>query len=256
MAGFRVDGRMPDQLRPTTIRRSYLETASGSVLIESGGTRLICTVSIENRVPPFVEGTGRGWLTCEYGMLPGSSRRRIPRETASGRPNSRTREIQRMIGRSLRAITDLGALGERTLYVDCDVIQADGGTRTAAITGGYVALVEAICEMRAEGLLDVDPITGQLAAVSCGLVNGQALLDLCYPEDSSAATDMNVVMTRDGKFVEIQATAEGEPFSRNQLDSLLNLASKGIAELFALQTDALGDLIASEEVVADDLAAD
>lgn len=255
MAGFRVDGRMPDQLRPTIIRRSYLETASGSVLIESGGTKLICTVSSENRVPPFVEGTGRGWLTCEYGMLPGSSRQRIPRETASGRPNSRTREIQRMIGRSLRAITDLGALGERTLYVDCDVIQADGGTRTAAITGGYVALVEAICEMRAEGLLDVDPITGQLAAVSCGLVNDKALLDLCYAEDSSAATDMNVVMTRDGKFVEIQATAEGEPFSRNQLDSLLNLASKGIAELFALQIDALGDLIASEEVVAEDLAA-
>ena len=255
MAGFRVDGRMPDQLRPTIIRRSYLETASGSVLIESGGTKLICTVSSENRVPPFVEGTGRGWLTCEYGMLPGSSRQRIPRETASGRPNSRTREIQRMIGRSLRAITDLGALGERTLYVDCDVIQADGGTRTAAITGGYVALVEAICEMRAEGLLDVDPITGQLAAVSCGLVNDKALLDLCYAEDSSAATDMNVVMTRDGKFVEIQATAEGEPFSPNQLDSLLNLASKGIAELFALQIGALGDLIASEEVVAEDLAA-
>ena len=256
MAGFRVDGRMPDQLRPTIIRRSYLETASGSVLIESGGTKLICTVSSENRVPPFVEGTGRGWLTCEYGMLPGSSRQRIPRETASGRPNSRTREIQRMIGRSLRAITDLGALGERTLYVDCDVIQADGGTRTAAITGGYVALVEAIREMRGEGLLDVDPITGQLAAVSCGLVNGQALLDLCYAEDSSAATDMNVVMTGDGKFVEIQATAEGEPFSPDQLDSLLNLASNGIAELFALQIDALGDLIASEEVVADDLAAD
>ena len=255
MAGFRVDGRMPDQLRPTIIRRSYLETASGSVLIESGGTKLICTVSSENRVPPFVEGTGRGWLTCEYGMLPGSSRQRIPRETASGRPNSRTREIQRMIGRSLRAITDLGALGERTLYVDCDVIQADGGTRTAAITGGYVALVEAICEMRAGGLLEVDPITGQLAAVSCGLVNDQALLDLCYAEDSSAATDMNVVMTRDGKFVEIQATAEGEPFSRNQLDSLLNLASRGIAELFALQIEALGDLIASEEVVAEDLAA-
>ncbi len=161
-----------------------------------------------------------------------------------------------MIGRSLRAITDLGALGERTLYVDCDVIQADGGTRTAAITGGYVALVEAIREMRGEGLLDVDPITGQLAAVSCGLVNGQALLDLCYAEDSSAATDMNVVMTGDGKFVEIQATAEGEPFSPDQLDSLLNLASNGIAELFALQIDALGDLIASEEVVADDLAAD
>ena len=256
MAGFRVDGRTPDQLRPTIIRRSYLETASGSVLIESGGTKLICTVSSENRVPPFVEGTGRGWLTCEYGMLPGSSRQRIPRETASGRPNSRTREIQRMIGRSLRAITDLGALGERTLYVDCDVIQADGGTRTAAITGGYVALVEAIREMRGEGLLDVDPITGQLAAVSCGLVNGEALLDLCYAEDSSAATDMNVVMTGDGKFVEIQATAEGEPFSPDQLDSLLNLASKGIAELFALQIDALGDLIASEEVVADDLAAD
>ena len=255
MAGFRVDGRMPDQLRPTTIRRSYLETASGSVLIESGGTKLICTVSSENRVPSFVEGTGRGWLTCEYGMLPGSSRQRIPRETASGRPNSRTREIQRLIGRSLRAIIDLGALGERTLYVDCDVIQADGGTRTAAITGGYVALVEAICDMRAGGLLDVDPIIGQLAAVSCGLVNGQALLDLCYPEDSSATTDMNVVMTRDGKFVEIQATAEGEPLTRNQLDSLLNLAAMGIAELFALQIAALGDLIASEGVVTDDLAA-
>ena len=213
MTGFRVDGRMPDQLRPTTIRRSYLETAPGSVLIVSGGTKVICTVSIENRVPPFVEGTGRGWLTCEYGMLPGASRQRISRETAGGRPNSRTREIQRLIGRSLRAITDLGALGERTLFVDCDVIQADGGTRTAAITGGYVALVEAICDMKAGGLLEGDPVIGQLAAVSCGLVDDEALLDLCYLEDRAAATDMNVAMTKEGKLVEIQATAEGEPFS-------------------------------------------
>lgn len=256
MAGIRADGRMPDQLRPTKIRRSFLETAPGSVLIETGGTKLICTVSSENRVPAFVEGTGRGWLTCEYGMLPGASRQRISRETSGGRPNSRTREIQRMIGRSLRAITDLGALGERTLFVDCDVIQADGGTRTAAITGGYVALVEAVNGMKAGGLLDTDPITGQLAAVSCGLVNGEALLDLCYLEDSSAATDMNVVMTQDGRLVEIQATAEGEPFSRNQVGRLLDLAAKGITELLALQTAVLGDLVASERVVTDDLPGD
>ena len=246
MDGSRIDGRMPDQLRPTTIKRSYLETAPGSVLIESGGTKVICSVSSENRVPPFVQGTGRGWLTSEYGMLPGSSRQRISRETAGGRPNSRTREIQRLIGRSLRAVTDLKALGERTLYVDCDVIQADGGTRTAAITGGYVALVEAICEMKAEGLLDGDPIRGQLAAVSCGLINGRAFLDLCYPEDSSADTDMNVVMTRDGRIVEIQATAEGDPFTRKQMERLLDLAGKGIAELVSLQTAVLGDLLVSE----------
>ena len=246
MTDSRVDGRRPDQLRRTTITRSYLVSAPGSVLVESGETKLICTVSSENRVPPFVEGTGRGWLTCEYGMLPGSSRQRIPRETATGRPNSRTREIQRMIGRSLRAVTDLQAVGERTLYVDCDVIQADGGTRTAAITGGYVALVEAICEMKAGGVLESDPISGQLAAVSCGLVDGEALLDLCYQEDTSATTDMNVVMTRDGRLVEIQATAEGEPFTRNQVDGLLDLATKGIAELLTLQSAVLGDLLASE----------
>ena len=246
MVDSRADGRMPDQLRPTTITRSYLGSAPGSVLVESGETKLICTVSSENRVPPFVEGTGRGWLTSEYGMLPGSSRQRIPRETATGRPNSRTREIQRMIGRSLRAVTDLQALGERTLYVDCDVIQADGGTRTAAITGGYVALVEAISEMKAGGVLEGDPISGQLAAVSCGLVNGEALLDLCYREDSSAATDMNVVMTKDGRLVEIQATAERTPFTPNQMNGLLDLATKGIAELLALQTAVLGDLVASE----------
>ncbi len=246
MTDSRVDGRRPDQLRPTTITRSYLESAPGSVLVESGETKLICTVSSENRVPPFVEGTGRGWLTCEYGMLPGSSRQRIPRETATGRPNSRTREIQRMIGRSLRAVTDLQAVGERTLYVDCDVIQADGGTRTAAITGGYVALVEAIREMKAGGVLESDPISGQLAAVSCGLVDGEALLDLCYQEDTSATTDMNVVMTRDGRLVEIQASAEGEPFTRNQVDGLLDLATKGIAELLTLQSAVLGDLLASE----------
>ncbi len=246
MVDSRVDGRMPDQLRPTTIRRSYLESAPGSALIVSGGTKLICTVSSVNRVPPFVEGTGRGWLTCEYGMLPGSSRQRIPREAAMGRPNSRTREIQRLIGRSLRTVIDLGAVGARTLYVDCDVIQADGGTRTAAITGGYVALVEAISEMKAGGALEGDPISGQLAAVSCGLVNGEALLDLCYQEDSSAATDMNVVMTRDGRLVEIQATAERTPFTLNEMNGLLDLATKGILELLALQTAVLGDLVASE----------
>ena len=246
MAHLRVDGRTPAEMRPTSITRSYLTTASGSVLIENGATKLICTVSCEERVPPFLAGSGKGWLTSEYGMLPGSSPRRISREAATGKPNSRTREIQRLIGRSLRAIIDLENLGEITLYVDCDVIQADGGTRTAAVTGGFVALVEALDNLRRKGLVASNPLRGMLAAVSVGMVGGEALLDLCYEEDSRADTDMNVVMTGDGAIVEMQATAEGAPFTRGQVDELLDLAAAGVTELQVEQRRALGDLLASE----------
>ena len=246
MTGLRIDGRAADEIRATKIIRSYLETAPGAVLIETGGTKLICTVSCEDRVPPFLVGSGNGWLTCEYGMLPGSSSRRIVRESATGKANGRTREIQRLIGRSLRAVVDLKSMGEKTIYVDCDVIQADGGTRTAAITGGYVALVEAVSSLIANGILNTDPVRGQLAAVSVGIVEGESLLDLCYSEDSAAATDMNVVMKANGDLVEIQATAERQAFTRKQLNGLLDLAEKGVAILTERQSAALSDLVVSE----------
>ena len=235
----RVDGRGAKQLRPVTISPSYLNTVPGSALIEMGQTRVLCTVCLETRVPPWLAGSGRGWLTCEYGMLPGSSPHRIARESATGRPNSRVREIQRLIGRSLRAIVDLDALGERTLYVDCDVIQADGGTRTASITGAYVALAQAVETLIRGGELDDDPVAGPLAAVSVGIVEGELLLDLCYKEDSRAQTDMNVVMTAAGGIVEIQATAEGAPFSRAESDQMLDAAAEGIRQLLEFQSEAL-----------------
>jgi ribonuclease PH len=242
MALKRVDGRNPTELRPVEITPGFLKTAPGAVLIEMGDTRVICTVSLEDRVPPFRVGSGAGWLTAEYGMLPGSSPQRIPRESATGRPNGRTREIQRLIGRSLRAVVDLKRIGERTLYIDCDVIQADGGTRTASITGAYVALAEAIKALNQDGKLEENPLREAVAAVSVGIVEGRVLLDLCYQEDARAQTDMNVVMTRGGGIVEIQGTAEGNAFSREETERLLDAASQGIEELLVIQDQVLQGL--------------
>lgn len=235
----RSDGRAANELRQVSITTGYLDTVPGSALIEMGGTRVVCTVSVEDRVPGFLRGSGRGWLTAEYGMLPGSSPQRIARESSTGRPNGRTREIQRLIGRSLRAVTDLSVLGEHTLYVDCDVIRADGGTRTASITGGYVALAQAIDTLTSEHRIAPGALAGALAAVSVGVVDGHVLLDLCYEEDSRADTDMNVVMTDQAGIVEIQATAEGAPFSRPQADEMMDAAAEGISELCRTQRQSL-----------------
>ena len=235
----RSDGRDPDQLRPVRITPKYLKTPLGSALIEIGDTKVICTVSHEERVPPFLLGKGKGWLTAEYSMLPGSSSRRVARESATGRPNSRSREIQRLIGRSLRAIIDLEKIGENTLYIDCDVIQADGGTRTASITGAYVALLEAVDALLISGVIAENPLLEQLAAISVGVVDGRLLLDLCYDEDSRAETDMNVVMTGTGGLIEIQGTAEGRPFTREQAIGLLDMAAGGIDTLIAEQSAVL-----------------
>ncbi len=232
----RAEGRRPEQLRAVKITRDYLEYAEGSVLIEFGKTRLIVSASTEDKVPKFLEGSRQGWVTAEYGMLPKSTRERIPRSRTSGR----TYEIQRLIGRSLRAVTDLEAFGERTLHIDCDVIQADGGTRSAAITGAYVALVDAFRFMDKQGMLSRWPLRAAVAAVSVGIVAGVPVLDLDYAEDSQAEVDLNVVMTDQGRFVEVQGTAEGEPFTREDLDRLLALAGQGLEELFASQRDALG----------------
>jgi len=241
MASERVDGRVAEELRTVNITPKYLQTAPGSVLIEVGQTRVICTVSVEDRVPPFLVGKGVGWLTAEYGMLPGSSERRIARESSTGKVNGRTREIQRLIGRSLRSIIDLDNLAERTLHIDCDVIQADGGTRTASITGAYVALVEAIKKLIAEGVLEGNPLIDAVAAISVGVVGDRVLLDLCYEEDVQAQTDMNLVMTGSGGIVEVQATAEGRPFTRGEAEQMLDIGSKGIRDLLALQEAVLKD---------------
>ena len=237
----RQDGRTPEALRPLTMTPGYTRTAPGSVLMEMGETRVLCTVSVEERVPPFLVGRQQGWLTAEYGMLPGSSPQRIARESSTGRPNGRTREIQRLIGRSLRAAVDLKKLGERTLYIDCDVLQADGGTRTASITGAWVALVLAVRQLHSEGRLPTDDVVGeQIVAVSAGIVAGEALLDLCYAEDSQADTDMNVVMTASGGIIELQATAEKAPFSRAESQALLDLVEGGVTALVEAQQRALG----------------
>jgi ribonuclease PH len=235
----RSGGRRPDQLRPVRITRRYTTHAEGAVLIEAGRTHVLCTVSVEDGVPAFLKGRGQGWLTAEYGMLPRATNTRTRREAADGRQSGRTLEIQRLIGRSLRAVTDLAALGEHTLKVDCDVLQADGGTRCAAITGAYVALADAIAWCRAQGMLAGDPLADVVAAVSVGIVDGVALLDLDYAEDSGCATDMNVVMTGSGGFVEIQGTAERAPFARAEMDALVSLAANGIRELVAAQKAAL-----------------
>jgi ribonuclease PH len=235
----RPSGRAPDQLRPVRLARRFAKHAEGSVLIEFGDTQVLCTASVEDGVPPFLRGKGQGWLTAEYGMLPRATHTRTAREAARGKQSGRTQEIQRLIGRSLRAVIDLKALGERTVTLDCDVLQADGGTRTAAITGGYVALVEACERLVRRKAIAASPIHGQIAAVSVGIVGGFPVLDLDYAEDSQAETDMNVVMNNGGAFVEIQGTAEGHAFRRHELDAMLNLAAAGVGELFALQTQVL-----------------
>jgi ribonuclease PH len=227
-------------LRPVRFTRHFTTHAEGSVLVEFGDTRVLCTASVEEGVPPFLRGKGRGWVTAEYGMLPRSTHTRSAREAARGKQSGRTQEIQRLIGRSLRAAVDLAALGERTVTIDCDVLQADGGTRTAAITGGFVALADACEQLLGRGVLLARPLHGQIAAVSVGIVRGELLLDLDYPEDSEAETDMNVVMNNGGGFVEVQGTAEGHAFRRHEFDALLNLAASGVGQLCALQAQALG----------------
>lgn len=236
---MRPSGRAPDELREIRLTRNYTMYAEGSVLVEFGHTKVICTASVEERVPPWLKGKGQGWVTAEYGMLPRSTGSRMRREASSGRQGGRTMEIQRLIGRSLRAVINLEALGERTITVDCDVIQADGGTRTASITGGYVALADAIQKLMDKGKVKRDPLHGQVASVSVGIYDGTPVLDLDYAEDSNAETDMNVVMNNAGAFIEVQGTAEGHAFRRGELDAMLDLAATGIAELTQKQQEAL-----------------
>jgi ribonuclease PH len=231
----RTDGRTDDQLRPITFERDFTEFAAGSVLVSFGRTKVLCTASVDEDVPRWMRGTGRGWVTGEYSLLPGSTGERVDREAAKGKQSGRTQEIQRLIGRALRAVTDLTAMPEVQIVVDCDVLQADGGTRTAAICGGYVALHDALTRLIMSGKLRAHPLTEACAAISVGIVDAVPMLDLAYVEDSKAEVDMNVVMTSSGKFVEVQGTAEGAAFSRSELDSLLQLASDGITEILAMQ---------------------
>jgi ribonuclease PH len=237
---MRPSQRRPDELRPLRLTRGYTRHAEGSVLVEMGDTRVLCTASLEERVPPFLKGQGQGWITAEYGMLPRSTGERTPREAARGKQGGRTLEIQRLIGRSLRAAVDLARLGERTLTLDCDVLQADGGTRTASITGAWVALYDALAGLRASGALTQDPLRTQVAAVSVGVYRGVPVLDLDYAEDCTAETDMNLVMDGEGRFIEVQGTAEGAAFSRSELDALLELGAAGISGIQAEQRRALG----------------
>jgi ribonuclease PH len=239
---MRADGRKNNELRPLRVTPSYIKTADGSVLIEMGDTRVICTAKLEERVPPFLRNSGKGWITAEYGMLPGSSRERIGRESSRGKVGGRTHEIQRLIGRSLRAVAELNSLGERTIWIDCDVIQADGGTRTASITGAYVALVEAARGWLQRGLISVDPIKDSAAAISIGIVDGKMLLDLCYEEDSKADVDMNFVMTGSGKFIEVQGTAESTPFTKRQMERMAEIAQDGIRQLLKAQKKTIAGL--------------
>ncbi|MBB4591647.1 ribonuclease PH [Xanthomonas cannabis] len=239
MTFSRPSGRTADQLRPVRIERAFTRHAEGSVLVSFGDTRVLCTASVENRVPGFLRGKGEGWVTAEYGMLPRSTHTRSDREAARGKQGGRTLEIQRLIGRALRACVDRNALGERTITLDCDVLQADGGTRTAAITGAYVALADAVNLLLKRGDIKKHPLIGAVAAVSVGIYRGEPVLDLDYPEDSDCDTDMNVVMNDGGGFIELQGTAEGHAFRREELNALLSLAEKGMGELFALQRAAL-----------------
>jgi ribonuclease PH len=232
----RPSGRTPEEMRAVRFTRRFTQHAEGSVLVEFGNTRVLCTASVEEGVPGFLRGKGQGWVTAEYGMLPRATHTRSPREAAKGKQSGRTQEIQRLIGRSLRAVIDLAALGERTITIDCDVLQADGGTRTAAITGGFVALADACDVLIAKKLIAASPLHGQVAAVSVGICGGVPVVDLDYAEDSTAETDMNVVMNNGGGFIEVQGTAEGHAFRRHELDALLNLAASSIAKLFELQT--------------------
>jgi ribonuclease PH len=237
---MRIDNRRPDQMRPITITTNYLMTAEGSALIEAGNTRVLCAATVEETVPQFLRGSGKGWVTAEYSMLPRATATRTPREVTKGRQSGRTLEIQRLIGRSLRSVVDTAALGDRTVVVDCDVLQADGGTRTASITGAYVALILALRKLVKFGALKSIPVTHAVAATSVGISHGVPLLDLCYEEDSSADVDMNMVMTGSGRFVELQATAEKIPFDDDQLAHMIALARQGIMELFEIQKAALG----------------
>jgi ribonuclease PH len=232
--------RGPAQLRPVRLQRNFTRHAEGSVLVEIGHTQVLCTASVEEKVPPFLKGKGQGWVTAEYGMLPRATHTRGAREAAAGKQSGRTQEIQRLIGRSLRAVTDVARMGERQVSIDCDVLQADGGTRCASITGAMVAMADAFAWMRAQGMISADPMRDFVAAVSVGIVDGTPVLDLDYAEDSACGTDMNVVMTGAGHFVEVQGTAEGRPFTRDEMSKLLDLASRGIAELIAAQRSALG----------------
>jgi ribonuclease PH len=238
---IRPSNRTPEQLRPIRINRHYTKHAEGSVLIAFGDTHVLCTASVEERVPPFLRGQAQGWVTAEYGMLPRSTSERMGREAARGKQSGRTQEIQRLIGRSLRASLDLKVLGERTITLDCDVIQADGGTRTAAISGAWVALRDALNQLIAQGVVENDPMRGNVAAVSVGVYQGTAVLDLDYAEDCTAETDMNVVMNDRGGFIEVQGTAEGATFSRGEMDSMLGLAAAGIADIIKIQQAALAD---------------
>ncbi len=237
--GIRNDGREPDELRPLTFTRDYTELAMGSVLVEFGRTRVLCTASVETRVPPWLRGSGKGWVTAEYSMLPGSTPERVNREAAKGKQSGRTQEIQRLIGRSLRAVTDLSMLADVQITVDCDALQADGGTRTASICGGYLALHDACERLVGTGALKANPVQDQCGAISVGIVGALPSLDLDYSEDSTADVDMNVVMTGAGRFIEVQGTAEGAAFSRGELDSMLGLAESGIAQIFELQRELL-----------------
>ncbi|MDP8234270.1 MAG: ribonuclease PH [Candidatus Saelkia tenebricola] len=237
---MRVDGRMRDAIREVKITKDYMPYAEGSCFIEMGSTKIVCTASIEEKVPAFLKGTGGGWITAEYSMLPRSCRMRVARESSRGTVNGRTREIQRLIGRSMRAIVDLKSMGERTVWIDCDVIQADGGTRTASITGGFVALYLALEHLVKNNLLSKNPVEDFLAAISVGIVEGEHVLDLVYEEDFKADVDMNIVMTGSGKIVEVQGTAEKEPFSKQDLDELIELASEGINELISVQKKTIG----------------
>jgi len=237
---MRPSGRQPDQMRLVRFTRHFTRHAEGSVLVEFGDTRVLCTATVETRVPPFLKGKGRGWVTAEYGMLPRATHDRMVRESARGKQGGRTLEIQRLIGRALRAVVDLEAMGERQIIVDCDVLQADGGTRTAAISGGYVALCDAVNHCLKKGLLKKNPLHGQLAAISVGIYQGVPVLDLDYDEDSQAETDMNLVMNEAGGMIEIQGTAEGHAFRRDELDAMLELGEKGIREIMTRQRETLG----------------
>lgn len=236
---MRTDGRKNDQLRNVKITRNYTKYAEGSVLIEVGDTKVICTASIEDKVPPFLKGTGQGWITCEYNMLPRATQVRKPREISKGKQDGRTMEIQRLIGRSLRSVIDLKALGEKTIWLDCDVIQADGGTRTSSISGAFIALVDAVNRMHRESPFKVYPIRSFVAATSVGILNQEKILDLCYIEDSNAQVDMNIVMTDEGKFIEVQGTGEESPFSRKELEELIALGEKGIKNMILIEKDSL-----------------
>ncbi|ULA65902.1 MAG: Ribonuclease PH [Nitrospira sp.] len=238
----RIDGRRRDQIRPVKVTRNFTKHAEGSVLIEMGDTKVICTASVEEKVPPFLKGKGTGWVTAEYAMLPRATHDRSPRESVKGKQGGRTLEIQRLVGRALRAVIDTGRLGERTIWIDCDVIQADGGTRTASITGAFIALADAITVLKKKDLLKVNPLTDYLAAISIGKVGGQVMVDLAYEEDSHAEVDLNLVMTGAGQYVEVQGTAERTPFNKKDMDEFLDLGWNAIRELVDLQKSLIGSL--------------